>query len=160
MTYTTNYVSPLGQLTLASDGEALCGLWFEGQKHFGRGASQPWKMGEVPVFAQTKRWLDLYFAGQAPDFLPPLAPQGTAFQQAVWKLLAEIPYGQTVTYGQIARKLGCPSAQAIGGAVGRNPISILIPCHRVVGGNGALTGYAGGTHRKLALLTLESSRDL
>lgn len=157
MTYICKYPSPLGMLTLASDGETLCGVWFEGQKHFGEGVTEPWEEQEVPVLTQTKRWLDLYFAGQKPDFLPPLRPEGSAFAKAVWKILLQVPYGKTLTYGQIARQLDCRCAQAVGGAVGRNPISILIPCHRVVGSNGKLTGYAGGTQRKAALLELESA---
>lgn len=156
MIYISKYQSPLGMLTLASDGQALCGVWFEGQKYFGEGAPEPWEEQDVPVLTQTKRWLDLYFSGREPDFLPPLQPAGSPFRKAVWACLLRIPYGQTCSYGQIARELGCRSAQAVGGAVGHNPISILIPCHRVVGSDGTLTGYAGGTQRKLALLKLEA----
>lgn len=157
MNYTTHYDSPLGGITLASDGHALTGLWLDGQKHFGSTleiASST--TSELPVFGETCRWLDSYFAGYTPDFTPPLQLHGTAFQQHVWKALLAIPYGQTVTYGELARRLGCRSAQAIGGAVGRNPIAIIVPCHRVVGAGGALTGYAGGIDRKRALLQLES----
>ena len=158
MTYfKTEYPSPVGMLTLASDGQALCGIWFENQAHFGKGAPQPWQEADVPVLRKTKHWLDRYFAGEEPGFLPPLKPQGTPFQKAVWEHLLGIPYGQTVTYGQIAQALDCPSSQAVGGAAGRNPISILIPCHRVVGSGGRLTGYAGGLQRKQALLTLEGT---
>ena len=157
MFYTCKYASPLGLLTLASDGENLCGIWFDGQAFFGHGASGPWEEKEVPVLAQTRRWLDAYFAGQKPKSPPPMKPEGTPFRKAVWEILLTIPYGQTVTYGQIARQLGVASAQAVGGAVGHNPISILIPCHRVVGANGSLTGYAGGTQRKQALLELENA---
>lgn len=156
MYYTHRYNSPLGTLILASDGDALCGVWFEDQKHFGRGAPGPWEEREVPVLAQTRCWLDAYFSGQTPPPLPPLRPQGSPFAKSVWEILLTVPRGRTVTYGQIARQLGIPSAQAVGGAVGRNPISILIPCHRVVGSDGSLTGYAGGIERKTALLELEN----
>jgi methylated-DNA-[protein]-cysteine S-methyltransferase len=156
MEYTAHYDSPLGGITLASDGEALTGLWFNGQKHFGSTlgslASLP---AQLPVFDDTRRWLDIYFSSYEPDFTPPLSLQGTPFQRRVWEALLAIPYGQTVTYGELAHQLGCRSAQAIGGAVGRNPIAIIVPCHRIVGTNGSLTGYAGGLDRKRALLQLE-----
>lgn len=161
MQNTASYCSPLGGITLASDGKALTGLWFDGQKYFAAGLDAAHQQQPLPVFEETKRWLDCYFSGQEPDFLPPLAPRGTEFQQEVWALLRQIPYGETVTYREIARQIarrrGIPSmsAQAVGGAVGRNPISILIPCHRVVGANGSLTGYAGGLEKKQALLALE-----
>ena len=157
MFYTCKYVSPLGALTLASDGENLCGVWFDDQTHFGQGAPGPWEENEVPVLAQTRRWLDAYFSGQTPPPSPPLRPEGTAFAKAVWEILLTIPHGQTVTYAKIAQQLGVASAQAVGGAIGRNPIAILIPCHRVVGSNGSLTGYAGGIARKQALLKLENA---
>ena len=158
--YWTRLPSPLGTLTLGASEAGLAGLWMEGQKNHPRdlpGAEAP----ELPLFAETARWLALYFSGQKPDFLPPLAPEGTPFQQAVWALLREIPYGQTVSYGELARRLalrnpsGRVSARAVGGAVGRNPVSILIPCHRVIGADGRLTGYDGGLDRKRQLLTLE-----
>ena len=156
MEYTAHYDSPLGGITLASDGEALTGLWFNGQKHFGSTlgslASFP---AQLPVFDETCRWLNVYFSGCEPDFTPSLLLKGTVFQRRVWKSLLAIPYGQTVTYGELARRLDCRSAQAVGGAVGRNPISLIIPCHRVVGADGSLTGYAGGLDRKRALLELE-----
>ena len=161
MTYRASYRSPLGAITLASDGEALTGLWFEGQKYFGSTLPAETKQGDCPVFAQAKRWLDSYFAGEKPDFTPPLHPEGSAFQQAVWALLLEIPYGKTTTYGALARKLAEKqglthmSAQAVGGAVGHNDISLIIPCHRVVGASGSLTGYAGGVDKKIKLLELE-----
>ena len=167
MDYTSRYLSPLGYITLASDGEALIGLWFEGQKHFATIlTNETSEDSNLPVFEQTRNWLDLYFSGECPDFTPPLAPNGTPFQQKVWRLLLAIPYGKTVTYGEIARRFvetfhetSLPkqhmSAQAVGGAVGRNPISLIIPCHRVVGANGSLTGYAGGLERKKFLLELE-----
>lgn len=151
-----HYNSPLGGITLASDGQALTGLWFNGQKHFGSTlgplASLP---AQLPVFDDTRRWLDIYFSSREPDFIPPLSLRGTPFQQRVWKELLAIPYGQTVTYGELAHRLGCRSAQAVGGAVGHNPISIIVPCHRVIGADGSLTGYAAGLDRKRALLELE-----
>ena len=157
MDYTHAYLSPLGGITLASDGEALTGLWFDGQKHFGSTLEESHTEKRLPVFEQADRWLDTYFSGKAPDFTPPLRPRGTAFQKAVWRCLLEIPYGRTVSYGEIAASLGLPSgaARAVGGAVGRNPISLMIPCHRVLGANGNLTGYAGGVDRKKRLLELE-----
>ena len=161
MEYTHAYTSPLGGITLASDGEALTGLWFDGQKYFGSGLSAAREERDLPVFAETIRWLDIYFSGREPDFLPPLRARGTPFQERVWAALRAIPYGKTRTYGeiaaQIAQQTGRPrmSAQAVGSAVGRNPISLLIPCHRVMGANGSLTGYAGGVEKKRRLLLLE-----
>lgn len=151
--------SPLGAITLASDGAALTGLWFDGQRHFPAALADA-ETCALPAFDETVRWLDRYFAGQIPDFMPPLRPAGTPFQRAVWAALREIPYGETVTYGDLARTLAsrtgrAVSARAVGGAVGRNPISLLIPCHRVLGAGGALTGYAGGLERKQWLLDLE-----
>lgn len=159
MEYTHHYDSPLGGIMLASDGEALTGLWFDGQKYFPAMPGKEEK--DLPIFEQARRWLDLYFSGTAPSFTPPLKPKGTPFQKTVWEILCSIPYGQTMTYGEIAGRIAAQkglarmSAQAVGGAVGHNPISILIPCHRVVGSNGSLTGYAGGMERKVQLLTLE-----
>ena len=151
--------SPVGMLTLSSDGTALTGLWLDGQKYFGAGLSDAVKENDLPVFEQASAWLDAYFAKAPLPALPPLAPQGSPFRQAVWKLLLEIPRGQTTTYGALAQKLrnqGISAApQAVGGAVGHNPISILIPCHRVVGAGGSLTGYAGGIAAKQQLLELE-----
>lgn len=207
MDYTSRYLSPLGYITLASDGEALIGLWFEGQKHFaGVLGSQHRECDDLPVFAETKRWLDSYFSGQVPDFTPKLMLRATPFRQAVWEILLTIPYGKTMTYGEIAkqyvetchgaslqgvmlhgaslqsaplqgatlhgallqdsslhgaslkgmfRSTKSMSAQAVGGAVGCNPISLIIPCHRVIGANGSLTGYAGGLERKKYLLEME-----
>lgn len=141
---------------LSSDGEALTGLFFDGQRYFGSMVdAQHEKRAVLPIFKETSRWLDIYFSGRKPDFMPTLELRGTPFQQRVWKELLTIPYGQTVTYGELACRLGCRSAQAVGGAVGRNPISIIVPCHRVVGADGSLTGYAGGLDRKRALLGLE-----
>lgn len=156
MNCTLHYDSPLGGITLASDGQALTGLWFDGQKHFGNTiGTQAALPAELPIFDEARRWLDIYFSGCKPDFMPPLLLRGTSFQQRVWEALLTIPYGHTVTYGELAHQLGCRSAQAVGGAVGRNPISIIVPCHRIVGANGSLTGYAGGLDRKRALLQLE-----
>lgn len=157
MDYTHAYLSPLGGIVLASDGETLVGLWFEGQKHFGTGLDEERAEKQLPVFDQADRWLDLYFSGKKPDFTPPLRPRGTAFQNAVWRRLLKIPYGETVSYGEIAASLGLPpgASRAVGGAVGRNPVSLMIPCHRVVGADGSLTGYAGGIERKKRLLELE-----
>ena len=151
MAYTSRYESPLGGILLAADDEGLTGLWFDGQKYFAAALPPACEARETSVLVETACWLDGYFRGEKPDFLPPLHPQGTAFQQDVWDILLQIPYGCTMTYGEIARRL----AQAVGRAVGHNKISIIIPCHRVVGTDGSLTGYAGGLERKTALLTLE-----
>ena len=160
MEYLHTCSSPLGDITLSSDGEALTGLWFEGQKYFGATLSGGEEERPLPVFDRAVEWLDVYFSGREPGFLPPLRPRGTPFRRRVWKLLGEIPYGQTVTYGDLARRLagetgGPASPRAVGGAVGHNPISLLIPCHRVLGAGGGLTGYAGGVDRKRRLLELE-----
>lgn len=164
MGYTMEYSSPIGRLTLASDGESITGLWTEGQKYFASTleAEAAAKEG-LPVFEKAREWLDRYFRGEAPEMDLPLAPKGSAFRQSVWEILCGIPTGELMTYGEIAaqmaKKLGKPtmSAQAVGGAVGHNPISILIPCHRVVGANGSLTGYAGGIKAKIRLLELEKA---
>lgn len=157
--------SPLGELTLASDGFALTGLWIEGQKYDrillkGRETVQ----AEVPVFDKARNWLGRYFAGDRPEISElPLVMEGSDFQKRIWKLLCQIPYGETATYGEISRKAAAQmgrssmSAQAVGGAVGRNPISIIIPCHRVVGADGSLIGYAGGIDRKIMLLKHEGA---
>lgn len=161
--YVTDYPSPLGELVLASDGAALTGLWFRGQKYFGSTLIEPVSRREVPPFDGVRRWLDAYFDGKEPNFTPLLRCGGTPFQMAVWEALRDIPYGTTVTYGQlagqIAERLGRAhmAAQAVGGAVGHNPISLIIPCHRVVGADGSLTGYAGGLERKRRLLLLEGA---
>ncbi len=163
MEYTHHYDSPLGGITLASDGAALSGLWFDGQKYFAATLGREHEEKPLPVFEAADRWLDVYFSGRAPDFTPPLAMYATPFRKAVWEVLLAIPYGQTMTYGQIAdaiakqKGLRHMSAQAVGGAVGHNPISIIVPCHRVVGTNGSLTGYAGGIDKKTALLKLENA---
>lgn len=163
MHYLTKYHSPVGLITLASDDKKLVGLWLKGQKYFGDTMSgETSEKNELPVFSATKKWLDRYFAGEKPDVLElPLAPEGSAFRQSVWNILCEIPYGEVVTYGYIAKRMAkiagkkAMSAQAVGGAVGHNPISIIIPCHRVVGSNASLTGYAGGIKTKIKLLELE-----
>lgn len=158
MTFVQTYDSPLGRMLLAADERGLTGVWFDGQKYFAHGLPAERTVQETPVLAQTKRWLEVYFSGKAPDFLPPLHPAGSAFRQAVWELLLKIPYGKTVTYGALAKQLAAGagmSAQAVGGAVGHNAISVIIPCHRVVGTDGSLTGYAGGIDRKIRLLELE-----
>ena len=154
----TRYESPLGSILLAADQTGLTGLWFVGQKYFPSFSDGDFFENETPVLAEAKHWLSLYFSGKEPDFLPSLHPQGSSFRQAVWNVLLTIPRGQTMTYGEIARRLNVRSAQAVGGAVGHNPISILIPCHRVVGSDGSLTGYAGGLARKEWLLHLEGAR--
>lgn len=161
MTSIQYYHSPIGRLLLSADEIGLTGVWLEGEKYFAHGLPADRREACTPILADTKRWLDEYFSGKEPDFMPPLHPVGSPFRQAVWQILRRIPYGKTVTYGEIAREMarqkGLPkmSAQAVGGAVGHNEISILIPCHRVVGAKGNLTGYAGGLSRKIQLLTLE-----
>ena len=161
MFYSAEYDSPVGTLTLASDGAALCGLWLDGQKYHGDTLPEaPVPRDDAPAFAETRRWLDAYFAGEHPAISDvPLAPIGSEFRQIVWRILTEIPYGELTTYGQIAERVrtirGRASALAVGGAVGHNPISIIIPCHRVVGADGSLTGYAGGLKRKTWLLEHE-----
>ena len=163
MYYLTEYESPLGLLTLASDGESLVGLWIEGQKYFCPSVSEEMeRKDELLVFEAARDWLDRYFAGERPSVSEiSLRPVGGEFRQQVWEILCEIPYGSVITYGEIARKMAVKmgrekmSAQAVGGAVGHNPISIIIPCHRVVGSNGSLTGYAGGIDKKIKLLEHE-----
>lgn len=161
MQYTSTYDSPLGEILLGADDIGLIGLWFKGEKYFAEGLSAEHEERNTPALQQAKDWLDIYFSGREPDFLPPLHMEGSPFRLSVWKLLQQIPYGTTVTYGDlakaIARERGLPhmSAQAVGGAVGHNEISIIVPCHRVVGTNGSLTGYAGGVDKKKRLLTLE-----
>ena len=178
MIFIAQYDSPIGPIIMAGDGESLTGLWFAGQKYFGstlpgdfcRQADGTWlpewrehipEMLQLPIFQTTKHWLDIYFRGEIPEFTPPISLKGTSFRKAVWEILLSIPYGQTMTYGEIAGKIAEQrgfermSAQAVGNAVGHNPIGIIVPCHRVVGSDGKLTGYAGGMERKKALLALE-----
>ena len=182
--------SPLGGITMASDGKALTGLWFDGQKYFGAGLSPEHEKKALPIFERTSAWLDIYFSGREPDFTPELNLKGSEFRKSVWKILLTIPYGKTTTYGAIGRRIaaeraagalpsgfsgavgaspdasGIPSAgapgirmspQAVGGAVGHNPIALIVPCHRVIGADGRLTGYAGGLDRKQRLLQLEQA---
>ncbi len=161
MHYISRYSSPLGQILLCADEMGLTGLWFMGQKYFAPGMDESWQERESALLSDAKGWLDAYFDRREPGVSLPLHLKGTVFQRSVWEILQAIPYGETRTYGQIAallaKKQGLPhmSAQAVGGAVGRNPISIIVPCHRVVGAKGSLTGYAGGLDRKTALLALE-----
>ena len=163
MNYIYKYISPIGIITLSSNGTALTGLWYNGQKNFAQTLSKPYEEKLLPVFEDTIKWLDIYFGGAVPDFMPELSVHSTPFRKAVWDILLTIPYGQTMTYGEIAEILAQQtgkkkmSAQAVGGAVGHNPISIIIPCHRVVGADGSLTGYAGGIDRKKFLLELEGN---
>jgi len=141
---------PIGMLMMSSDGIALTDLWFDdGSVDFSS------MTGDLPVFRDTCRWLDIYFSGRQPDFVPELKLLATPFRKSVWEALLTIPYGKTVSYGDIARRVGCRSAQAVGGAVGHNRIAIIIPCHRVIGSDGSLTGFAGGLQRKKYLLYLE-----
>ncbi len=156
------YHSPIGEITLTADETGLTGLWFDGEKYETRRLGAEHKEQHLPVFDQAKQWLEIYFSGKEPAFCPPLHLAGTPFQLSVWKLLREIPYGKTTTYGALAKEIAQQkgiarmSAQAVGGAVGRNPISIIIPCHRVIGANGDLTGYAGGIDKKEKLLAIEN----
>lgn len=162
MHYINHYNSPLGKITFASNGKELTGLWFNGQKYFASTLTKEYEQKNLPVFEQTAKWLDIYFSGKNPDFTPPLYLSSTQFRNEVWKILLAIPYGSVITYGGIAdimaKKRGAEnmSAQAIGGAVGHNPISIIVPCHRVVGTDGSLTGYAGGVDIKEKLLKFEN----
>lgn len=155
MLYSTDYSSPLGEMLIASDGEAICGVWFYGQKHF-PSFENLIENDNLPIFRQVKDWLDDYFEGLNPKIDFKLKPEGSKFRLKVWRILSEIPYGETLTYGEIASRISpTMSAQAVGWAVGHNPISILIPCHRVIGADGKLTGYAGGLDKKIELLKLE-----
>ena len=163
MVYTYHCTSPIGGITLASDGEVLTGLWFEGQKYYPQNLVAESSEVKLPVFTETVKWLDIYFGGKEPSFTPPISLHTTPFRKVVYDILLTIPYGQTMTYGEIARILADQqgaehmSAQAVGSAVGHNPISIIIPCHRVVGADGSLTGYAGGLDKKKALLKLDNN---
>jgi len=161
MDYIHHYHSPLGGITMASDGESLTGLWFDGQKYFADTLSAAYSERDLSIFDETDRWLEIYFSGSNPGFIPALNMRTTEFRKAVWKVLLTIPYGETMTYGQIAARIANPlnmhriSAQAVGGAVGHNAVSLIIPCHRVIGADGSLTGYAGGIDRKMKLLQME-----
>ncbi|MDE6963911.1 MAG: methylated-DNA--[protein]-cysteine S-methyltransferase, partial [Lachnospiraceae bacterium] len=155
MQYTSHYESPIGGILLAADQKGLTGLWFDRQKYYANHLDSEHEEKNLPIFEETKRWLTIYFSGREPDFTPSLHIQGSSFQLAVWEILQKIPYGKTMTYGEIAeviaKQKGLPrmSAQAVGGAVGHNRISVIVPCHRVVGANGSLTGYAGGIDKKV-----------
>lgn len=161
MQYTNTYQSPVGEILLACDETGMTGLWFAGEKFYALSLDSEHEEKEMPVFDDTKRWLTIYFSGKEPDFMPKLHMIGSPFQLSVWKILRQIPYGHTTTYGEIAeqiaeeRGLSRMSAQAAGGAVGHNEISVIVPCHRVVGSNGSLTGYAGGIDKKAEMLRLE-----
>ena len=163
MIYTDQYNSPLGGITLACDDEAIIGLWFNGQRHFGNILPDKVEAKKHSLLDDAARWLDIYFSGRNPDFTPPLRYGSTPFRKTVCDIMLTIPYGKTMTYGEIAAEIakkcgtGKMSAQAVGGAVGHNPISLIIPCHRVVGTNGSLTGYGGGIERKVKLLELEKA---
>jgi methylated-DNA-[protein]-cysteine S-methyltransferase len=155
--YYSNYISPIGEMLIASDGESLNGLWFYGQKHFKSTIDNDAIVNnDLDIFFHVKEWLDDYFNGKNPEINFKLNPRGSEFRQKVWQILSEIPYGETLTYGEIASKISpAMSSQAVGGAVGANPISIVIPCHRVIGKNGRLTGYAAGIDKKIELLKIE-----
>lgn len=161
MDYIHHYQSPIGGITMASDGDALIGLWLDGQKYFADTRTPKPQEKDLPIFKLTDQWLDIYFSGKAPDFTPKIKMKTTPFRKMVWEIMLKIPFGQTMTYGQIAAQIARQkglkqmSAQAVGGAVGHNSISLIIPCHRVIGSNGQLTGYAGGLDKKTKLLQLE-----
>lgn len=163
MQYIDFYKSPIGDMMMACDEVGLSGLWFEGKKYFAStlNPNEPRVQKALPIFEQTKKWLDIYFEGKNPAFMPALSLKGSEFRLAVWEILNQIPYGEVITYGDIAKQIAGQrgvekmSAQAVGGAVGHNPIAIIVPCHRVVGTNGSLTGYGGGIDKKIELLKLE-----
>ena len=164
MQYISFYDSPLGKMLLAADEIGLNGVWFDEQKYFARCLDERHEEKVIPLFVDVKKWFDVYFSGKEPDFTIPLHLVGTKFQMEVWEILCTIPYGKTMTYGEIARQIAFKrgirtmSAQAVGGAVGHNPISVIVPCHRVIGTNGSLTGYAGGIDKKIKLLELEKAK--
>lgn len=163
MQYVSHYQSPLGDILLAADDIGLIGLWFEGQRHFGVYLDKAHEEKELSLFQTVKHWLNIYFSGNEPDLSIPLHFMGTKFQNQIWQMLCSIPYGQLTTYGEMACKYatasGLPhmSAHTVGNAVGRNPLAIIVPCHRVVGARGKLTGYAAGIDRKMSLLHLEKA---
>ena len=163
MDYIYRYASPIGSMTMAGSGTGLTGLWFDGQKYAAATLSAHHEEKRLSVFEDTVKWLDTYFGGEIPDCIPEINLQSTPFRKAVWDILLTIPYGKTMTYGEIAAILAQQtgkkmSPQAVGGAVGHNPVSIILPCHRVVGADGSLTGYAGGIDRKRFLLELEAKQ--
>ena len=161
MLYIYKYQSPIGGITIASDGSSLTGLWFDGQNYFAASLSPEQADIDLLCFVDSIEWLDCYFSGKNPGFMPEIHLESTPFRLSVWEILKKIPYGKIITYKDIAKEIarlnGLPSmsTQAVGNAVGHNPISIIIPCHRVVSCNGSLTGYAGGISKKIELLTLE-----
>lgn len=161
MEYTYHFVSPIGDITLASDGNALTGLWFDGQKYYADTLSPEHEEKPLPIFNDTVKWLNIYFSGKEPEFTPALNMKTTPFRKSVWEIMLTVPYGHTMTYGEIAKQIAKQtgisrmSAQAVGGAVGHNSISLIIPCHRIVGTNGSLIGYSGGIDRKMKLLEME-----
>jgi methylated-DNA-[protein]-cysteine S-methyltransferase len=161
MEYIHKIKSPVGILTVSSDGQNVSGLWIEGQKYFTKTLEKDFSEESLPIFENVRKWLNIYFSGKEPDFMPPLMPKGSLFQKLIWNNLCKIPYRKTTTYGELALQFELEnkgkhtSARAVGGAVGHNPISILIPCHRVIGKNGNPTGYAGGITTKIKLLELE-----
>lgn len=165
MKYISHYNSPLGRIIIESDGKSLTGLWFEEQQRYACKLEKDAKERKLPIFDVVTYWLDCYFGGKNPNFTPGINVEGTDFRKKVWSILMEIPYGKCVTYSEIADKVALKmgiakmSAQAVGGAVGSNPISLIIPCHRVIGKNGSLTGYAGGLERKAELLKLERGEE-
>ncbi len=158
MYYSTNYISPIGEMMIVSDGEAICGVWFYGQKHFKSSINDEIiEDSDLAVFSDVFNFFDDYFQGLNPEITFPLRPHGSEFRKKVWKILTQIPYGETLTYGEIASMISpTMSAQAVGGAVGHNPIAVLIPCHRVLGANQKLTGYAAGIDKKIELLKVEN----
>lgn len=164
MQYISYYDSPLGKMLLAADEIGLTGVWFDAQKYFACCLDEAYEEKEIPLFADVKKWFDVYFSGKEPDIFIPLHLIGTKFQMEVWEILCTIPYGKTMTYGAIARQIAFKrrirtmSAQAVGGAVGHNPVSVIVPCHRVIGTNGSLTGYAGGIDKKIKLLEIEKAK--
>lgn len=167
MVYTYNYISPMGKITIAFNEESVVGLWFDGQKHFEAILPENHRVcydkNCFPILLKTLEWLDIYFSGKCPDFTPQIAVKATPFRMRVWNIISEIPYGETLSYKEIARKtvkdtgFAKMSSQAVGGAVGHNPILLIIPCHRVIGADGSLTGYAAGTDRKMRLLSMEGA---
>ena len=164
MDYTYHYSSPIGGITMASNGESLTGLWFDGQKYFASTLSQRHVEKQLPIFDRTCEWLDLYFSGKSPDFIPPVFMYVSNFRRDVYEILMTIPFGETMTYKEVAdliakkHRIISMSAQAVGGAIAHNPISLVIPCHRVIGTNGKLTGYAGGLDKKEWLLDMEKRK--
>ena len=164
MDYTYHYTSPIGGITMASNGESLTGLWFDGQKYFASTLSQRHVEKQLPIFDRTCEWLDLYFSGKSPDFIPPVFMYVSNFRRDVYEILMTIPFGETMTYKEVAdliakkHRIISMSAQAVGGAIAHNPISLVIPCHRVIGTNGKLTGYAGGLDKKEWLLNMEKRK--